>query len=134
MAEYQQFVAVMRRWFSVIATQRKRTPQHRAGLAIRAAMARTVARVHRYGEGLGATEAEAEAEADADATADPEADGLPDTLGAADKLGSGAGVGAGKRVVGTLARERAKIRMKMTSTISTHGRASESVRGGSDPR
>jgi hypothetical protein len=49
-------------------------------------------------------------------------------------LGSGAGVGDGKRVVGTLASERAKIRMKMTSTISTHGRASESVRGGSDPR
>jgi hypothetical protein len=57
-----------------------------------------------------------------------------DPLGAAEKLGSGAGVGDGKRVVGTLARERAKIRMKMTSTISTHGRASESVRGGSDPR
>ena len=72
------------------------------------------------------------AEALADAEAAPDA--LPDPLGAAEMLGSGAGVGDGKRVVGTLATERAKIRMKMTSTISTQGRASESLRGGSDPR
>ena len=49
-------------------------------------------------------------------------------------LGRGAGVGDGKSVVGTLASDSAKIRMKMTSTTSTHGRASESVRGGSAPR
>jgi len=79
-------------------------------------------------EGLGATDRDAapDALAAADAVADP--------LGAAVMLGSGAGVGDGKRVVGTLATERAKIRMKMTSTTSTQGRASASVRGGSDPR
>jgi hypothetical protein len=94
----------------------------------------------RYGEALAIAEADALADPAADAAADAlsaaEADGpaLPDAFGLAEKLGSGAGVGDGKRVVGTLARERAKIRMKMTSTISTHGRASESVRGGSAPR
>jgi hypothetical protein len=72
------------------------------------------------------------APADALGAAEPLAPADP--LGAAEKLGNGAGVGDGKRVVGTLARERAKIRMKMTSTMSTHGRASESVRGGSAPR
>jgi hypothetical protein len=43
-------------------------------------------------------------------------------------------VGDGKRVVGTFANERAKIRTTITSTITTHGRASESLRGGSAPR
>jgi hypothetical protein len=80
------------------------------------------------GEGLGATEAEA------DAPADAEADAPADPLGAAEKLGNGLGVGDGNSVVGTLARERAKIRMKMTRTTRTHGRASVSLRGGSAPR
>ena len=83
---------------------------------------------HRYGEGLGATEAEA------DALAEEAGAALPEALGPAEKLGSGPGVGEGNRVVGTLARERAKIRMKTTNTISTHGRASVSPRGGSAPR
>ena len=84
----------------------------------------------RYGEGeaLGATDG------DVEAAAEPEAAALPDALGAAEKLGSGLGVGDGNSVVGTLAKERAKIRMKMTSTIRTHGRASVSERGGSEPR
>jgi hypothetical protein len=87
-------------------------------------------------EGLAGEDVEEGAPADwlADADADPDADALPDVLGAAEKLGSGAGVGDGKRVVGTFASESAKIRMKMASTISTHGRASVSVRGGSAPR
>jgi hypothetical protein len=88
------------------------------------------------GEGLAATDADpladALAEADADASADPL--GEPDALGAAEKLGSGAGVGDGNRVVGTFANERAKMRMKTTTTISTHGRARVSLRGGSAPR
>jgi hypothetical protein len=85
---------------------------------------------------LAAVEADGDVPADSLAAADglDEADALPEALAPAEKLGSGAGVGDGKRVVGTLARERAKIRMKMTSTISTHGRASESFRGGSAPR
>jgi len=82
-----------------------------------------------YGEGL----APADAAEDGDAAALAEA-ALPDALGAAEKLGSGLGVGDGKSVVGTLAKERAKIRMKMTSTIRTHGRANVSERGGSEPR
>jgi hypothetical protein len=48
---------------------------------------------------------------------------LPEALGSVEKLGSGAGVGDGKRVVGTFAKERAKMRTKTTSTITTHGRA-----------
>jgi hypothetical protein len=69
-------------------------------------------------------EALAEAEAPADA--------LADALGPAEMLGEG--LGEGKRVVGTFASERAKMRMKMTSTISTHGRARTSSRGGRAPR
>jgi len=118
MADYHRFAAFTRRCFSVIATRRKRA----------LAAPRGRASSHRYGEGLGATEA------DAGALAEEAGDALPDALGAAEKLGSGAGVGEGKSVVGTLARERAKIRMKMTRTISTHGRASVSLRGGSEPR
>ena len=64
--------------------------------------------------------------------ADPLADA--DTLGSAEKLGRGAGVGDGKRVVGTFANESAKIRMKITNTITTHGLANESERGGRAPR
>jgi len=86
------------------------------------------------GEGLSATDADADADADASADALGEADALPDALGASEKLGSGAGVGDGNRVVGTLAKERAKMRMKMTTTISTHGRPRVSLRGGSAPR
>ena len=63
-----------------------------------------------------------------------DADALPEALGWAEKLGSGAGVGDGKRVVGTFAKDRAKMRTNRTSTITTHGRASESVRGGRAPR
>jgi hypothetical protein len=85
-------------------------------------------------EGLAGEDVEEEAPADWLADADAEPDALLDVLGAAEKLGSGAGVGDGKRVVGTFASESAKIRMKMTSTISSHGRASVSVRGGSAPR
>jgi hypothetical protein len=63
-----------------------------------------------------------------------DADAPAEALGSAEKLGSGLGVGDGKRVVGTFANESAKMRMKMTSTISTHGRASVSFWGGRDPR
>ena len=86
----------------------------------------------RYGEGLATDDAEAEAPADALAPADAAA--LPDALGAAEKLGSGLGVGEGKSVVGTLAKESAKIRMTITTTIRTHGRANVSERGGRAPR
>jgi hypothetical protein len=78
--------------------------------------------------------ADPEADGSADALADADASALPEALGAAEKLGKGLGLGDGKSVVGTFANERAKIRTKMTSTINTHGRASASVRGGSDPR
>ena len=74
------------------------------------------------------------AEPDAAADGLEDADAAPEELGSAEKLGSGAGVGDGKRVVGTFAKERAKMRTKTTSTITTHGRASESVRGGRAPR
>jgi hypothetical protein len=37
-------------------------------------------------------------------------------------------------VVGTFANESEKIRMKITNTITTHGLASESERGGRAPR
>jgi hypothetical protein len=91
-----------------------------------------------YGVGEGEAEADALGEPEADASTDAlsEADGaaLPDALGTAEKLGSGFGVGDGKRVVGTFANERAKIRMKMTTTISTQGRARVSLRGGRAPR
>ena len=88
----------------------------------------------------------AEAEGDADALADPEAEtsadavaetdgaALPEALGAAEKLGRGLGVGDGNRVVGTFAKESAKIRTTITRTMTTHGRARESLRGGSAPR
>ena len=49
-------------------------------------------------------------------------------------LGTGLGLGEGNRVVGTFANDRAKIRTTITSTITTHGRASVSLRGGSAPR
>jgi hypothetical protein len=89
-----------------------------------------------YGVGEGLAEADGEAEADAlpAAEEEPLADALPEALGSAEKLGSGAGVGEGKSVVGTFANESAKIRMKITNTITTHGLASASVRGGSAPR
>ena len=74
------------------------------------------------------------AEPDAAADGLEDADAAPEVLGSAEKLGSGAGVGDGKRVVGTFAKERAKMRTKTTSTITTHGRARESVRGGRAPR
>jgi hypothetical protein len=88
------------------------------------------------GVALGDSVAEpaARAEEGGAAEAAAPADAPADALGPAEMLGDGLGTGDGKRVVGTLARERAKIRMKMTRTISTHGRASESVRGGSAPR
>jgi hypothetical protein len=79
-------------------------------------------------EGLGGADGEP------DALMDGEVLGEPDALGSAEKLGSGAGVGDGKSVVGTFANESAKMRMKMTTTISTHGRARVSPRGGSAPR
>jgi hypothetical protein len=84
----------------------------------------------------------AEADADTSAGALPTVDALadapgnadPEALGAAEKVGNRLGLGDGKRVVGTFARERAKMRMKITSTIRTHGRARTSSRGGSAPR
>jgi hypothetical protein len=84
--------------------------------------------------GYGAADALGARDGDVEAAADPEAAALPEALGPAEKLGSGLGVGDGKRVVGTIANERAKIRMTMTITIRTHGRASVSERGGSAPR
>jgi hypothetical protein len=90
------------------------------------------------GDGLGATDALAAAlpkgEAFEDALADPLAEVLPEALGPAEKLGSGLGLGEGNKVVGTFANESAKIRMKITNTITTHGLASTSDRGGSAPR
>jgi hypothetical protein len=76
------------------------------------------------GEGLAATEGLGTAEALPDAAA----------LGAAEALAKGSGVGDGKRVLGTFAKARANIRKTMTSTITTHGRARLSLRGGSAPR
>jgi len=84
-----------------------------------------------YGLGDGLP-AEAEAEAGADAAGLP--DPLPDGLGPAEELARGLGVGDGKRVLGTFPTESAKIRTMITSTITTHGRARESFRGGSAPR
>jgi hypothetical protein len=90
------------------------------------------------GEGLALAEPEAltdpETDAPADALSDADGAALPEALGKAEKLGSGAGVGDGKRVVGTFAKESAKMRTNTTNTITTHGRASESVRGGRAPR
>jgi hypothetical protein len=86
------------------------------------------------GEGLAEADALTDPDADAAAEAEPLAAALPEALGPAEKLGRGAGVGEGKRVVGTFASESAKIRMKITKTITTHGLASESVRGGRAPR
>jgi hypothetical protein len=85
-----------------------------------------------YGEGLAV--AEPDVWADALAEADTEAEALPDALAEAEAIGSGLGVGDGKSVVGTFARERAKIRTTIARTMTTHGRASESLRGGSAPR
>lgn len=81
-------------------------------------------------------DAEPAADASAETDAPSEADALADAdaLGAAVKLGKGLGLGDGKSVVGTLANERAKIRKKMITTISTHGRARVSLRGGRAPR
>ena len=74
------------------------------------------------------------AEPDAAADGLEDADAAPEALGSAEKLGRGAGVGEGKSVVGTFAKLSAKIRMKITNTITTHGLASESERGGRAPR
>jgi hypothetical protein len=78
--------------------------------------------------------ADPEADGSADALADADASALPDALGAAEKLGRGLGLGDGKSVVGTFANESAKMRMKTTTTISTHPLARVSERGGSAPR
>jgi hypothetical protein len=82
--------------------------------------------------------ADADTSADALTTVDALADALgdadPDALGSAETLGEGLGTGDGNSVVGTFANERAKMRMKITSTIRTHGRARTSSRGGSAPR
>ena len=90
------------------------------------------------GVGDGPAEADADAladpAADAAADADPLAEALAEAEAEGSKLGRGAGVGEGKSVVGTFAKESANIRMKITNTITTHGLASESVRGGSAPR
>ena len=95
------------------------------------------------GDGLGETEGAAAADGDpaavaeADAAAEPDADPLddaePDPLGAALGLAIGVGV-SGKIVLGTLARARAKISTKMTTTTITQGLARLSLRGGSVPR
>jgi hypothetical protein len=97
----------------------------------------SVASPEPYGVGDGLAEAGALADAPADpvaeaaADAEPLADALAEAEGAT--LGRGAGVGEGKSVVGTFASESAKIRMKITNTITTHGLASESERGGRAP-
>jgi hypothetical protein len=49
-------------------------------------------------------------------------------------LGTGVGLAVGKRLVGTFRNASAKMRMKITTTISTHGRARVSLWGGSAPR
>jgi hypothetical protein len=71
-----------------------------------------------------------------DALSEAEADGaaLPEALGSAEMLGTGVGLAGGKRLVGTFRKASTKMRMKITTTISTHGRARVSFWGGSAPR
>jgi hypothetical protein len=77
---------------------------------------------------------EPDASADALSAAEPDADALPEALGSTETLGVGLGLAGGKSVVGTFRKASTKMRMKITSTISTHGRASVSFWGGSAPR
>jgi len=87
-------------------------------------------------EGLTSTDPEADASGEELTIAEAEADGaaLPEELGSAEILGTGVGVAVGKSAVGTLRKASTKMRMKTTTTISTHGRARVSLWGGSAPR
>jgi hypothetical protein len=78
--------------------------------------------------------AEPDTDASADALADADAAALPEALGSTEMLGAGVGLAGGKSAVGTFRNARTKMRMKITSTTSTHGRAIESYRGGRAPR
>jgi hypothetical protein len=83
---------------------------------------------------VGDAAADGVAVAAADELGDPEPDGDVEPLGAAVAIGVGVGLGDGKRVLGTFAKERAKISTKMAITIVTQSCASLSLRGGREPR
>lgn len=91
-----------------------------------------------YGVPVGLAAMDADACAVGDAVSDgddaADADAVVDALGTGVPLGSGMGLGDGKMVLGTFAKERAKMSTKMTATPITHARASRSVWGGRAPR
>ena len=87
-----------------------------------------------YGAVVGEALAPADAGAGADGAADAEAeaDGSADPLGTFD--GSGSGVGSGMNLDGIPSADSARTSTKMRMTVTTHGRARRSLRGGSAPR
>jgi hypothetical protein len=87
-----------------------------------------------YGLDAGLALAEPDAKGLSTAEADADGEALPEALGSTEMLGTGVGVAGGKSAVGTFRKASTKMRMKTTSTISTHGRASVSFWGGSAPR
>ena len=70
----------------------------------------------------------------ADAVGDPDPLAPAEPLAAAELLGTAVGLGSGKIRLGSFANASTNISTKMTTTISTHGFARLSVRGGNAPR